>query len=98
MHFILSTAAHSGQASNTIYPRQLTVTNTKELEQAVHYDHVCGQFKNNQRNITNFIKADAWSWTVITITQMILLSGSNPPILPITLTMLPLLSHCHATT
>lgn len=58
MYFTLSTATSAGQASNTTYPRQLTVTNTKKLEQAVHYDHVCGQFKNNQRNIANFIKAD----------------------------------------
>lgn len=58
MHFTLSTAANSGQASNTIYPHQQTITNAQELEQAVHYDHVCGQFKNNQRTIANFIKAD----------------------------------------
>lgn len=58
MHFTLSTATSAGQASNTAYPHQLMITNVKELEQAVHYDHVCGQFKNNQRNITNFIKAD----------------------------------------
>ncbi|MHA7793658.1 phage/plasmid primase, P4 family [Lactobacillus gasseri] len=58
MHFTLSTAANSGQASNTIYPHQQTITSAQELEQAVHYDHVCGQFKNNQRTIANFIKAD----------------------------------------
>ncbi|MGP3261510.1 phage/plasmid primase, P4 family [Limosilactobacillus fermentum] len=58
MHFTLSTAANSGQASNTIYPHQQTITNAQELEQAAHYDHVCGQFKNNQRAIANFIKAD----------------------------------------
>lgn len=58
MHFTLSTAANSGQASNTIYPHQQAITNAQELEQAVHYDHVCGQFKNNQRTIANFIKAD----------------------------------------
>ncbi len=58
MHFTLSTATSAGQANNTTYPRQLTITNVKDLEQAVHYDHVCGQFKNNQRNIANFIKAD----------------------------------------
>ncbi|WLW44120.1 phage/plasmid primase, P4 family [Limosilactobacillus fermentum] len=58
MHFTLSTAVNSGQASNTIYPHQQTITNAQELEQAAHYDHVCGQFKNNQRAIANFIKAD----------------------------------------
>lgn len=58
MHFTLSMAANSGQASNTIYPHQQAITNAQELEQAVHYDHVCGQFKNNQRTIDNFIKAD----------------------------------------
>lgn len=58
MHFTLSTAANSGQASNTIYPHQQAITNAQELEQAVHYDHVCGQFKNNQRTIANFIKAN----------------------------------------
>ena len=58
MHFTLSTAANFGLASNTIYPHQQTITNAQELEQAVHYDHVCGQFKNNQRTIANFIKAD----------------------------------------
>ncbi len=58
MHFTLSTAGNSGQASNTIYPHQQAITNAQELEQAVRYDHVCGQFKNNQRTIANFIKAD----------------------------------------
>lgn len=58
MHFTLSTAANFGLASNTTYPHQQTITNAQELEQAVHYDHVCGQFKNNQRTIANFIKAD----------------------------------------
>lgn len=58
MHFTLSTAANSGQASNTIYPHQQAITNAQELEQAVRYDHVCGQFQNNQRTIANFIKAD----------------------------------------
>src|SRR5699024_2105541 len=58
MHFTLSTAANSGQASNTIYPHQQAITNTQELEQAVRYDHVCGQFQNNKRTIANFIKAD----------------------------------------
>ena len=58
MHFTLSMAGNSGQASNTIYPHQQAITNAQELEQAVRYDHVCGQFKNNQRTIANFIKAD----------------------------------------
>ena len=58
MHFTLSTAANSGQASNTIYPHQQTITNAQKLEQAAHYDHVCGQFKNNQRTNANFIKAN----------------------------------------
>ena len=58
MHFTLSTAANSGQASNTIYPNQLTITNAQELKQAVQHDHVCGLFKNSQRSIVNFIKAD----------------------------------------
>ncbi len=34
MHFTLSTAVNSGQASNTIYPHQQTITNAQELEQA----------------------------------------------------------------
>ncbi|MGJ4064712.1 phage/plasmid primase, P4 family [Limosilactobacillus mucosae] len=58
MHFTLSVATNSGQTSNTIYPNQLTIANPQELKQAVQYDHVCGLFKNNQRNIGNFIKAD----------------------------------------
>ena len=58
MHFTLSVATNSGQTSNTIYPNQLAITNPQELKQAVQYDHVCGLFKNNQRNIGNFIKAD----------------------------------------
>lgn len=58
MYFTLSTATSASQASNTIYPNQLTITNPQELKKAVQYDHVCGLFKNNQRNIGNFIKAD----------------------------------------
>lgn len=58
MHFTLSTTTSAGQASNTIYPNQLTITNAQELKQAVQHDHVCGLFKNSQRSIANFIKAD----------------------------------------
>ncbi len=58
MYFTLSVATNSGRASNTVYPNQLTITNPQELKQAVQYDHVCGQFRNNQRNIANFLKTD----------------------------------------
>ena len=92
MHFTLSTAANSGQASNTIYPHQQAITNAQELEQAVHYDHVCGQFKNNQRTIANFIKA------AIMIILTIRLLGSNPQTLLTISMMFPTPLPCHATT
>ena len=58
MHFTLSTATVTGQASNTSYPQQINITNQDELAKAVSHDHVCGIFKSNQRNIGNFISAD----------------------------------------
>ena len=59
MHFTLSTAVNSGQASNTIYPHQRTITNAQELEQAVHYDHVCGQLKITNAPLPTSLKPTA---------------------------------------
>ena len=94
MHFTLSTAANSGQASNTIYPHQQAITNAQELEQAVRYDHVCGQFQNNQRTIANFIKADC----LIMDCDTIRLLGSTLQTLLTILMMFPTPLLSHATT
>lgn len=58
MHFTLSTASSSGQASNTFYPTTQTIDNSQALKQAVQYDRVCGRFKKNQRSIANFLQAN----------------------------------------
>lgn len=58
MQFTLSTAKVTGQASNTRYPNQVVINSAQDLQAAVTHDHVCGQFKNHQRNIANFLSAD----------------------------------------
>jgi len=52
MFFVLQTANVTADAKNCVYP------NRKELKDAVRFDHVCGVFKKDYRNISNFLKSN----------------------------------------
>ena len=58
MQFTLSHSGQTGVQTTTVYPNQVTVTDEVSLKNVSKYDHVAGQFLNNTRSNTNFIKSD----------------------------------------
>lgn len=58
MFFVLQTANMAADAKNCVYPNRKEITSGGELKEAVRFDHVCGEFKKNYRNISNFIKSN----------------------------------------
>lgn len=59
MFFVLQTANVTADAKNCVYPNRKEITTGDELKEAVRFDHVCGEFKKNYRNISNFLKCIA---------------------------------------
>ncbi len=58
MFFVLQTANVSADAKNCVYPNRTEITSGDALKAAVHFDHVCGEFKKNYRNISSFLKSN----------------------------------------
>ena len=58
MFFVLQTANVTADARNCVYPNRVEITSGDELKEAVRFDHVCGEFKKNYRNINNFLKSN----------------------------------------
>lgn len=58
MFFVLQTANVVADAKNCVYPNRTDITSGDALKAAVHFDHVCGEFKKNYRNISNFLKSN----------------------------------------
>ena len=58
MFFVLQTANVTADAKNCLYPNRKEITGGDELKSAVRFDHVCGEFKKNYRNISNFLKSN----------------------------------------
>lgn len=58
MILVLQTANVTADAKNCFYPNRVEIASGDELKAAVGYDHVCGEFKKNYRNISNFIKSN----------------------------------------
>ena len=58
MHLVLQTANVVSDAKNCLYPNRVEVTNAKELQEAVKFDHVCAEYTKNYRNIRNFIRSN----------------------------------------
>ncbi len=56
--FTLYASNSSGNLSNCVYPKKVLITDKASMIDAIKYDHVSANFKNNYRNTTNFIKAD----------------------------------------
>lgn len=58
MFFVLQTANVAADAKNCVYPNRTEIMSGNALKAAVHFDHVCGEFKKNYRNISNFLKSN----------------------------------------
>lgn len=58
MFFVLQTANVTADARNCVYPNRKEITSGDELKEAVKFDHVCGEFRKNYRNINNFLKSN----------------------------------------
>lgn len=56
--FTLYASNTLGNLSNVLYPRKILVTDETSMFNAIKYDHVSAEFKNNYRSSANFIKAD----------------------------------------
>lgn len=58
MKITIYTSNSAGKASNCDYPNKHTVVDEKTLIEAVRLDNVSAEFKDNKRNIGNFIGSD----------------------------------------
>ena len=58
MFLVLQTANVTADAKNCVYPNRKEITSADELKVAVRFDHVCGEFTKNYRNISNFLKSN----------------------------------------
>lgn len=58
MQFTIFDADCVGKAANCSYPHKVLVNNIETMEGAVAHDHVCATYKNNYRNIDNFMMSD----------------------------------------
>ncbi len=58
MFLVLQTADVTADAKNCVYPNKKEIASADELKEAVRFDHVCGEFTKNYRNISNFLKSN----------------------------------------
>ncbi len=62
MQLILYTANCSGNPGNCQYPNKAVISNAQEMAKAVANDHVCATYKDNYRNINNFMESVVEVW------------------------------------
>lgn len=58
MKLVIYTVNCVGNAKNCSYPNRVEISSEEELLEAVKQDHVCGEYKNNYRNVSNFVKSN----------------------------------------
>ena len=58
INFKLYTANSVGNEKNSLFPTKAVVTDKASLLQAVQFDHVTAEYKNNYRKSDNFIQSD----------------------------------------
>ena len=58
MRFTLYCATCTGNEWNAMYPVKCDISDADDLKKAVSHDHVGAQFRDNHRNISNFLCAD----------------------------------------
>lgn len=47
-----------GSPANCSYPHKVVVDDAVKMEAVVAHDHVCATYKNDYRNVSNFIQSD----------------------------------------
>ena len=62
MQLILYTANCTGSPTNCLYPNKRIISNAKEMSEAVLKDHVCALYKDNYRNIDNYLESKVVVW------------------------------------
>jgi hypothetical protein len=55
LKFTLYTSNCIGNAKNNIYSNKVEIESVDDLLTAVSYDHVCAEYKNNHRSVSNYI-------------------------------------------
>ena len=58
INFTLYTANSVGNEKNSLFPTKAVITDKASLIQAVQFDHVTAEYKNNYRKSDNFIQSD----------------------------------------
>ncbi|WP_350343247.1 phage/plasmid primase, P4 family [Proteinivorax tanatarense] len=58
MVFTLYASNATGNLSNCLYPKKVVVTDEATMLEAIKFDHVTAEYKDNYRKNANFIKAD----------------------------------------
>ncbi|MFY9282848.1 MAG: phage/plasmid primase, P4 family [Miniphocaeibacter sp.] len=58
IRFTLYRADCTGNLSNCIYPKKTVITDKESMIDAMKFDHVTAEYKNNYRSKANFIQAD----------------------------------------
>lgn len=56
--FTLYLSDQRGNSHVAVYPYRFSVKSVEDMGQAVAYDHVCAEYRNNHRRIKNFISSD----------------------------------------
>jgi putative DNA primase/helicase len=58
IQFTLYTSNTRGDLSNCIYKNKAEIKNEEDMKEAIQYDHVSAEYKDNYRSNKNFLKAD----------------------------------------
>lgn len=58
MRLVLHTANVVSDKSNCLYPNRVEVGSAEELQEAVKFDHVCAEYKDDYRSNANFIRSN----------------------------------------
>lgn len=58
MKFTLYASDTKGNLSNCIYPKQIEIVDKASFIEAIKFDHVTAEYKDNYRSNANFIKSD----------------------------------------
>ena len=58
IEFTLYASNTQGNLSNCLYPEKVVVTDETSMKEAIKFDHVAAEYKDNYRSNKNFIKAE----------------------------------------
>lgn len=58
IEFTLCTSEYKGNISNCLYPNKVVIKDEATFLEAIKFDHVSAEYKDNYRSNANFIKAD----------------------------------------